>query len=226
MKNSSPIRCVIYDLDGVLLDTEPIYTEVTQEIVGRWGKTFDWSVKRSMIGRPSLESARHLVAALDLPITPEEYLELRSTKLEEKFATTPAMPGAERFTRAIAALGVRQAIATSSERRHFDIKATQYGEWFSLFATVVTGDDRRVARGKPAPDIFLVAAETLGAAPGDCLVFEDSPAGVDAAHAAEMRVIALPDPQMDRARYGRADLIADGFDSLDMNTLPFSPAAD
>src|SRR6185295_15326549 len=76
-----PARYVIFDLDGVLLDTERFYTEVTQAIVGRWGKTFDWSVKGNMIGRPARDSARYLVETLQLPITADEYLRERAAML-------------------------------------------------------------------------------------------------------------------------------------------------
>jgi pseudouridine-5'-monophosphatase len=210
---------VIYDLDGVLLDTEPFYTQVTQEIVGRYGKTFDWSVKSRMIGRPSLESARYLVSALALPITPEDYLRERSSRLETLFRESPAVHGAERFTRAVAERGIPQAVATSSERRLFELKVLRHRQWFAVFAAVVTGDDPRVAAGKPAPDIFLRAAEDLGVSPAKCLVFEDAPAGVEAARSAGMRVVALPDPAMDRARYADADLVADGFDDPALSRL-------
>ena len=114
MRISRPARCVIFDLDGVLLDTEHFYTEVTDEICRGYGKVFDWSIKRNMIGRPSLESAQYLVEALSLPITPEEYLQRRSVRLEELFATATEKPGAEAFTRALAARGVPIAVATSS----------------------------------------------------------------------------------------------------------------
>jgi pseudouridine-5'-monophosphatase len=211
---------VIYDLDGVLLDTEPIYTRVTQEIVARWGKTFDWSIKRDMIGRPSLQAAQHLVRTLELPIDAHEYLALRRAGLEAGFATVSAMPGAERFTRALADRGITQAIATSSERGHFDIKSLAHRDWFAIFAAAVTGDDRRVGAGKPAPDIFLVAARAVGAAAERCMVVEDSPAGVEAARSAGMRVVAMPDPEMDRARYADADLIVPGFEALMLEELP------
>ena len=221
MVNRRP-TAVIYDLDGVLLDTEPLYTQVTQEIVGRYGKTFDWSIKSQMIGRPSLESARTLVAALELPISPEEYLSERAVRLEQLFRDAPAMLGAERFTREVAAHGLPQAVATSSERRLFELKTLRHQRWFEIFRAIVTGDDPRVHTGKPAPDIFLRAAEDLGVAPAECLVFEDAPAGVAAARSAGMQVVALPDPGMDRARYFDADLVVDAFADVRLSTLRLS----
>ncbi len=220
MRRDPPIETIIYDLDGVLLDTEPIYTHVTQAIVGQWGKVFDWSVKSNMIGRRSIDSARYLVERLELPITAEEYLDLRQSGLDEGFRNAPAIAGAEKFSRALDSRGLAQGIATSSERVQFELKSSSHPEWFSIFLAAVTGDDPRVGTGKPAPDIFLVAAKDLGAAPEKCLVIEDSPSGVQAAIAAGMRVVAIPDARMDRERYSGADLIVDAFDAIDIAALP------
>ena len=219
MKLARRPRAAIYDLDGVLLDTEHFYTEVTQEIVSAYGKRFDWSIKANMIGRPSHESARYLVEALELPIEPGEYLRAREKMLAERFPSAGEKPGAEAFTRALAARSVLQGVATSSERALYELKTTRHRDWFALFAACVTGDDPRVARGKPAPDIFLVAAGDLGVAPSDCVVFEDSPAGLEAALAAGMQVIALPDPAMDRGRFAGAHLVIDDFESLEPDAL-------
>ena len=166
MPKTAQIRAAIYDLDGVLLDTEPLYTRVTQEIVAEYGKVFDWSVKRHMIGRPSLEAAGYLVDALSLPMSPADYLDRRRDRLAELFRDTPAVEGARDFTARLAARGLGQAIATSSELELYDIKAAGHRDWFEVFGAVVTGDHSEVARGKPAPDNFLVAARELGAAPG------------------------------------------------------------
>lgn len=212
-------KAAIYDLDGVLLDTEPIYTEVTRDIVGRYGKVFDWSVKRHMIGRPSHEAARYLVEALSLPISADDYLERRRDGLARLFRHSPEMPGAREFTGRVASRGLPQAIATSSERALYEIKASGHRQWFDVFKTVVTGDHGAVAEGKPAPDIFLVAASELGVDPEQCIVFEDSPAGVEAAQRAGMRVVAIPDPAMPREPYSGADLVVSGFAELELERL-------
>jgi pseudouridine 5'-phosphatase len=210
---------VVFDMDGVLLDTERLYTQATQLIVGRFGKTFDWSVKQHMIGRPAIDSARHLVATLALPITPEDYLAERAVLFEELMPTAEPMPGAREFTAALAARGVPMAVATSSTRAMYELKTLHHREWFRVFSAVVLGDDPRVGRGKPAPDIFLVAAACLGAPPAACIVIEDAPAGVIAARAAGMRVIVVPDPGVSRSLFTGADVIIDSLAAIDPSVL-------
>jgi len=217
------ITHVIFDMDGVLLDTERLYTASTQQIVGRFGKTFDWSVKGDMIGRPALDSARHLVDALALPITPEQYLAEREVILETLMPTAEAMPGARELTDTLARAGVVHAVATSSASRVYALKTTRHRDWFRTFQVVVTGDDPRIARGKPAPDIFLLTAAELGVTPEHCVVVEDAPSGVAAGRAAGMRVVAVPDPAMDRARYTAADAIVDSLTSMTPEILGLRP---
>jgi pseudouridine-5'-monophosphatase len=216
-------HCAIFDLDGVLLDTEPLYTQATAQVAARYGKIYDWSVKRDCIGRGTLEAAHIIVEALGLPLSPQALVHERDCLLIELVARAPAVAGAEAFTRALADRGVPLAIATSTEAPLFAIKAARHREWLAIFGAAVCGDDPRVARPKPAPDIFLAAARDLGAPPETCLVFEDSPFGVEAARAAGMQVIALPDPAMDRARYARADAVVAGFAELTTDLLTGQP---
>ncbi|MGR3914245.1 MAG: HAD-IA family hydrolase [Gammaproteobacteria bacterium] len=195
---------VLFDVDGLLLDTEPVYTEATRAVIARFGKIFDWGIKGNMIGLPARDAARYLIRALQLPMTVEDYLAGRNQYLREHFAACAALPGAERLVRHLHRHRIPMAIATSSERALFDIKISRH-DWFALFDAMVTGDD--VAHGKPAPDIFLEAAKRIGGAPASTLIFEDAPSGIEAARAAGMRVVAVPDAHMDRARYRGADAV-------------------
>ena len=212
---SSNISCLIYDMDGLLLDTEGIYTEVTQQIVGEYGKVFDWSVKEKIIGRRAVQAAEIIVESLDLPITPQDYLDSRKNVLLEKFKDTAPLPGAKEMTTHFFDLGIPQALATSSSSPMFEAKFEKHKKWFSQFTQIVRGDDPELKEGKPAPDIFLLAAKRLGVDPAECLVFEDAPTGTEAALAAGMSVVVVPDPNMDHCHYKNASQIISSLKDFD-----------
>jgi pseudouridine-5'-monophosphatase len=208
------ITHVVYDMDGLLLDTEPFYTEVTQSIVSRYGHNFDWSLKSKMIGKKAMDSARILIETLRLPIAPEEYLRQREAQLAALFPTARPMPGARRLTAHLAHHGIPQAVASSSRRRDFELKVSMHREWFACFQCVVLGDDPEVILGKPSPDIFLTAANRLGASPRQCLVLEDSPSGIEAARTAGMSVVAVPHPGMSHQDFGGASQVLSSLESF------------
>lgn len=200
-----PITHVIFDMDGVLLDTEIFYTEATQQIVQRYGKTLDWDTKARMIGRQASVAAQVLIDSLALPLTVDVYLQERNTLLNRLFPSAKAMPGVVEFTRYLQQHTIPYAIATSSPKAAFELKMQQHQAWLPSFAAIVRGDDPEVNAYKPAPDIFLAAAKAMQAPPEQCLVFEDSPAGIAAANAANMPVIALIDERMDPTIYHAAN---------------------
>ena len=211
---SDGITHVIYDVDGLLLDTERFYTEAYRVIAARYGKEFDWRIKTHTVGRRAEDSARIIIEKLGLPLTVPEWLETRKAILEELFPKAEPMPGAVRLTGHLSKNGIPQAIATSSDRHYFDLKTSRHREWFSVFAVLVSGDNPEVKHGKPAPDIFQVAARQLEAEPEHCLVFEDAPAGIAAARAAGMFVIAVPDPVMGAAACSNAHEILDSLEEF------------
>jgi pseudouridine-5'-monophosphatase len=134
----------------------------------------------------------------------------RDAVLVDLFADCQPLEGAEAFVRALRGQGIPMAVATSSDRRFYEMKVRPHA-WFDLFDAVVCGDDPRVKAKKPAPDIFLVAARVLGVEPARCLVFEDSLAGVEAALAAGMRVVAIPDPANGAEHFGAAHRVVGGW---------------
>ncbi|MGB7085054.1 MAG: HAD-IA family hydrolase [Phormidesmis sp.] len=201
------ITHLIYDFDGLLLDTEPIYCQVNELIAQRYGKQFTRSLHRKIMGRQALDCAQILVQDLNLPLTAAEHLQARDELIFDLLPAANPMPGALALTRRFHQLGVPQAIATSSAEITFNLKTQNHQAWLAIFEVIVLGSDPSVKQSKPAPDSFLVAAQRLGADPQRCLVLEDSPAGVKAAKAAGMSVVAVPAEYMARSLYSEADEI-------------------
>ncbi|KAJ4828139.1 DL-glycerol-3-phosphatase [Turnera subulata] len=218
----TPVTHVVFDMDGLLLDTEKFYTEVQEIILARYNKTFDWSLKAKMMGGKALESARIFVEETGISdsLSAEQFLVEREEMLQKLFPTTELMPGASRLIKHLHAKGIPMALATGSHKRHFGLKTTKHGELFSLMHHLVLGDDPEVKQGKPAPDVFLAAARRFEGGPVDpqkILVFEDAPSGVRAAKNAGMSVVMVPDPRLDSSYH-------DGADQVLKSLLDFNPS--
>ncbi|MEL6440332.1 MAG: HAD-IA family hydrolase [Cyanobacteria bacterium J06621_8] len=201
------ITHIIYDLDGLLLDTESLNEQINREIARRYDRTFDLEVKMAIAGRTTLDSARIIVDLLQIPIAPDQYLVERSQLINPRYQGVSALPGTVELIKHLAAHDVIQAIATSSSRRNFELKTTRHQEWIKLMTVVTLGDDVIIKQGKPAPDIFLLTAARLNVTPENCLVFEDSLAGMKAAIAAGMSVVVIPDPIFEKKLFSAADQI-------------------
>lgn len=196
----SGVTHLIFDLDGLLLDTEPLYSTAFQRVCGRYGQTYGYDVKARVMGRTAPEAARIVVDLLGLPLSAEELQQGTAHELAQLLPTAALMPGAERLILHLREQGVPFALATSSSAESFKLKTARHQDFFALFHHVVLGDDPEVHAGKPAPDIFRTCASRFSPAPDpkECLVFEDAPNGVDAALAAGMRVVMVPDVNLNR----------------------------
>lgn len=181
---------MIFDLDGTLVDTEPLYSIASQRVLDAWGHLYTPELKQRCMGGAARISAQIVIDEYNLPLTPQEYLSRREAHLVELFENSPEIAGAGAFIAAAHAAGLRLGLATSSHRRLKDIKLADKS-WAGLFAASICGDDPALENSKPAPDIFLLCAAELGVPPELCLVFEDSRNGVAAASAAGMTVIGL-----------------------------------
>ncbi len=215
--NMVKITHCIFDMDGLLLDTETFYTIVQQNILEKYGKKFTWELKAKMMGKKALEAAQVMIDDLELQgqLTAEDFVAMRETELDKLFPTAQLLPGVDRLIRHLKASGVPICVATSSHSRHFVLKTQNHTEFFALFDHIITGD--QVQKGKPSPDIFQLAASKFSPvpSPASCLVFEDAPSGVDAAVNADMSVVMIPDANLDRSLCGKASLVLSSMEQFD-----------
>ncbi|XP_037570552.2 pseudouridine-5'-phosphatase [Dermacentor silvarum] len=224
-----PVTHVIFDLDGVILDTEKMHEEAVQAIADRYGKKYTWDLKLKLMGTTGADSARMVIDGLNLPLTVDDYLVDLGRIYAEKYPKVTLIPGVDRLVRHLHKHGVPLAIATSSKRVSFTLKTARHKELLALFHHVVcSGDDPAVKHGKPHPDIFLVAASKFEGKPPPekILVFEDAPNGVTAALAAGMQVVMLPDPRMDEQNKRRATLCIDSLMNFKPEVFGLPPFED
>jgi HAD superfamily hydrolase (TIGR01509 family) len=183
------IDAVVFDLDGVLLDSEEIWDRAREELARERGGRWHDQAQRDMMGMSSTEWSRYMHDVIGLSEPPEEISREVVSRLTELYAEElPAIPGAREAVERLAArwpLG----LASSSNRELIDL-VLDLLEVKHLFAATVSSEE--VARGKPAPDVYLEAARRLGVDPTGAAAVEDSHNGILAAKAAGMRVLAIP----------------------------------
>ncbi|KAB8305011.1 hypothetical protein EYC80_004316 [Monilinia laxa] len=209
-----PIRACLFDMDGLLINTEDMYTICANQVLAAYNRPpLPWSIKAQLMGRPGGSTSSIFMDWAQLPISKEQYVTEQREQQRLHFPECKPLPGVEELlqnlnrSRDINGNQVHIALATSSERYNFELK-TRKGETKKLLEVFpegrrILGDDSRVekGRGKPAPDIYLLALrlinESLGEnekpiTPEECLVFEDSVPGVEAGRRAGMRVVWVP----------------------------------
>lgn len=190
---------MLFDFDGLLVNSEVIWEEVEREIIRNHGAEYDPEILHKYIGTGLVAWSEAIVREYQFSVSPELFLEeLMSMIVPALEARAQPMPGAVATIAAAKAKNLPIAIASSSPRVLVDAVAGKFG-WTEAIPVRCTGDE--VVHAKPAPDIFLLAAQRLGVAPSDCLVLEDSVNGARAATAAGMRCIAVPNPAYDHPHF-------------------------
>jgi HAD superfamily hydrolase (TIGR01509 family) len=184
-------RAVVFDLDGVLIDSEQVWDAVRRQLVAERGGRWEPDSTQAMMGMSTPEWAAYLVS-LGIGMTADEAVDEVLRRLGERYGDAPPLiDGAADAVRAIAAAGLGLAVASSSPREIIGLVLRAAG-LTETFQTFVSSEE--VGRGKPSPDVYLEAARRLGVPPARCVAVEDSTNGVRAAVAAGMPVIVAPNP--------------------------------
>jgi HAD superfamily hydrolase (TIGR01509 family) len=182
-------EAVIFDLDGLLVDSEPVWDDVRENLARERGGRWHDDAQRDMMGMSSTEWSRYMHDRIGLAESPAEINRLVVERMLARYAAGPPwLPGAVEAVRRVgAAFGL--GLASSSNRELIDA-VLEAGGITGLFAATVSSEE--VAAGKPAPDVYLEAARRLGCAPAACVAIEDSHSGIRSAKAAGMRCVAIP----------------------------------
>jgi HAD superfamily hydrolase (TIGR01509 family) len=191
------VRAVVFDMDGVLLDTERIWGLAEARLCERYGVTFGPTDEQATLGLLSLEACRHYARrfGLDASEAPRLERELVEMMCEELEGSVPPLPGARALVERLVGR-VALAVASNS-RRSVVVRSLERSGLADAFDTHLSADD--VPRPKPAPDVYLAACARLCVPPAEALALEDSPVGATAAVAAGLRCIAvMPEPPADR----------------------------
>lgn len=182
---------VVFDLDGVLVDSEQTWDEVRRAVVAEHGGRWTEPATRAMQGMSTPEWARYLVDELGARLTPERIAEVVIDEMAKRYADgPPVLPGAADTVRAVAG---RYPVAIASSSPPALIKAFLEATGLTALVREVVSSEQ-VAAGKPAPDVYLRAAELLAVRPENCAAVEDTTNGLRAALAAGMAVYAVPNP--------------------------------
>ncbi len=202
-----PLRAVVFDLDGLMFNTEELYQEVGSTVLARRGCSFTPELLNEMMGRQSAQALQIMIDWHNLVDTVEalaaESMQVMHGLLETRLAP---MPGLLDLLLALEEVGIPKGIATSSGREFLDAVLAQSG-LARRFAFTVAGSE--IEHGKPAPDIYLLAAKKHGCPPQEVLVLEDSQIGCRAAVAADTYAVAVPSGPSHTHEFHGAKFVAD-----------------
>ncbi|MCX7972881.1 MAG: HAD family phosphatase [Candidatus Aminicenantes bacterium] len=199
------MEALIFDMDGLMVDTETLYFEAEKNLARRFGREVKEETLARMMGRKPLESLVIFAQELNLDVKPEDLLEMRTAIMKRSLLRNlRPMPGLYTIVNIFSGR-LKLAIATGAQQEFLDLIVDSLG-LRSKFDVLQASDE--IKEGKPQPEIYLVTCQKLGLKPQDCLVLEDSANGVLAARRAGCYVIAVPSPQAKGQDFSSAHAIA------------------
>ncbi len=207
------IKAVLFDMDGLMVDTEPVHLKAFNLVFKTYSKylTEEENAKR-YISIPDIDGAKDMVVRFNLPISAEELVQAKQEKIKQLLKNNVvAQPGLRELLVNLKKDGYKIAIASSSQLETIKIiiDGLKIG---SLIDAIASAEE--VEHGKPAPDVYLLAAEKLGVSPDACLVLEDAPKGVEAGKAAGMKVFAIPSQYTKGQDFSHADKLLNSLNEV------------
>ncbi len=189
-KNWDFPKAFLFDLDGVLIDSEPLHGQAWKETASLFDLNLTQSQLQLLRGRRRVECAEELVKLIPKEVKTEDLLSLHKPISRRLILSAQEMPGSESLLKWCHKNKIPMALVTSSSKESLKIKTERY-KWMNLFSIKVLGDDKLLEKGKPAPDPYLLAAKKLNIAPQECWAVEDSISGVSSALKAQCYVLFL-----------------------------------
>jgi len=206
------IKAVIFDLDGLMIDSERFNFDCMGELLAQYGEQPQENWFETMIGMDNYECAEFIIQQADLPLTPGAYIDALS---EITLGALPRIstpnPGLLDLIDHLERLNIKLAVGSNSYEKYVKTALTALGI-LDRFDCVLTASD--VEKGKPDPEIYMKAADCLGVAPQDCLVLEDSPLGMQGALRAGMDCAVIPNPSVDTSNFAGATYVFSSLEEL------------
>ena len=198
-KNWNFPKAFLFDLDGVLIDSEPLHGQAWKETAALYDLNLTNNQLKLLRGKRRIDCANELIKLIPKAVEAKDLLTLHKPISRQLILTAKAMQGGENLVKRCHKKDLQMALVTSSSYESFQIKTSPH-QWMNLFSVIVLGDDKLLAKGKPAPDPYLLAAEKLNIAPQECWAVEDSISGVSSALEAGCFVFFLKEKNHDLPR--------------------------
>ena len=216
MEKNRELEAVLFDMDGVIIDSEPLWSEAERQLLARRKLRYSPELKAVLMGRDSREAAGLLIEYYNLNESVDGIIEERNQLIGKLFRQflQPCPPALD-LIGSVRDSGIKTALVSSSPKHLIELVMDKF-RIAGLFELILSGE--QVERGKPAPDIYLKAARELEVAPDNCLVVEDAPSGVAAAKAAGMCCLAIS-TSASKTELAAADRVVDGLAEIDLSML-------
>lgn len=210
------MKAVIFDMDGVIINSEPLHQKVEREIVEELGGKLSDDDVASFVGATDYSMWSKIKEKFNLELSVEKLIEIKKERFMKEIDEIQLVPNFMNFMLTLHKEGYLMAIASSNNRKVVDAIVNKF-QLYKYMKFIISGEE--VKRSKPDPEIFLTAAKKMNVTPSDCIVIEDATNGVKAAKAAGMKCIGLKNAYTGNQDLSEADLIIENFNELNLDTL-------